>query len=457
MVKGMVKKKSMLLVLLFLILLVLASVYFLLIGDKEEKIDSIIASQLDLDSIAQISYEYDERIVEITKSGELWILNADKNFPLSQKQVKTMVYATTNITAERIVDESADNYERFGLESPDITIWITDKDGDTITYLISNYDMDSNLYYFSVQGSGVYLIKSTLYSWFSQGLYDLIEMDAFPETDKGDVNAFKIESDIATLEIAYYKDSSGMSYDDDSNWYLKKEDGKLRAAHTAFVEDLLADILRLSPVSCTDYEALGEELPYYGLDVPRATISISATVPYFISIGNLDESGLNYFIMNSVSPMVYLINCEDVDQILGKTATDLISKQICQVKLVTVQQLYIEYDGNIYNMQIEWDKKDSVSCKVNSIEVDSDVFLEFYDSITGLTREGWAEESTDNYDDTPYLSIIFYRNTEDFSQMMLNLYQYDKSFYFVKFDGINNSLVGKLDVAKIIEKLDALK
>lgn len=444
------KRKTMILFLPILLLIVLSGIYYILTNNTEIQEEKMVASQLNLDSITGVAYEYNNKKVEFKKEGDLWVLNSDANFPLNQKQIKSMVYATTIVNAERVVDSNSQDDARFGLDNPEITIWITDLNGRTVTYLLNSYKKDQNQYYFSVLGTDtVYLIEATLFNWFSKDLNELAELDEFPSIAKEDVAGLTISLKESTIEINYIDHSSGLTDSDESHWFVKNKAGGYWAIDKAKTERLLAGITSLVPVSCAEYKVTEEELALYGLDSPHGTVFLQSDNPYTIYIGNKAKNDSNYYIMHSESPMVFLVKSTKIDEILGTSYDSLISEQICRINPKTVEKLKVILNGKTDEIDIDW-SGDGVKGKLNGKRAEEETFLAFLESITNLKRDGLADEDIDYNNSKPYLSIVF--KGAGFPETALDIYEYDINFYRVEFGGNDCLLVGSRDVKNILEK-----
>lgn len=447
------RRKGIMLSVLMILLIALIGVYYFLTAEPEEEEATIIASKLDLESIVEVSYSYGNNKVDFVKEGDRWILGADADCPLIQEQVKAMVYAAANVNAERVVDDSADDYERFGLDHPDITIRITGKDGNTVTYYLSSYRKDSNGHYFAASGADkVYFLKTSLFNWFSKDLSELIEMDPFPKTAADEVAGFTVGAAGAAMELAYAEDPKGITWLEDSHWFFKNGEGAYLAADAGKTEGLLSAILSLAPDSCAYWKASQKELAFCGLDEPDGTLRINSEKPYTITVGNVDASGSYYYAMQSESPMVYLIKRESVDKILGTAPADLLPERIFRLDLKEVDQLTAEFNGSTCVVDLEWNDQ-AVKCKVNGNDAGQEAFMAFYDSVLNLKNEGLAEEYSGS-GASPYISIIFHTGNKP--DMILNIYQFNLNFYRVEFDGYKNLLAGERDVRNIAEKLNEL-
>jgi len=217
--------------------------------------------------------------------------------------------------------------------------------------------------------------------------------------------------------------------------------------------DLLNNLLTLFPVSCAYYDVSKEELALCGLDEPKGTVYINSDKPYSVYIGNMDKSESFYYVMQSESPMVYMVKIKVVDEIFGTAPTDLLPEQICRVDLKEVSQLKVSFNGNIYDMDINWNTS-GVNCKINGKKANQESFLDFCDSINNLNNDGLTYEYSYTDSKKPYFNIVF--KTENSSDLILNIYQYDINFYRVEFDGNNNLLAGEKSVGNIVEKLNKL-
>lgn len=112
---------------------------------------------------------------------------------------------------------------------------------------------------------------------FAYDLYDLVEMEQLP--DFGTVTSLSIEQQSTALNLEYYEDADGMSYNpEEFHWFLSQGEEKT-AADTGKAQTLASTVTGLTWQLCSDYKADDDELAEYGLDDSAIAVRLTYLPP----------------------------------------------------------------------------------------------------------------------------------------------------------------------------------
>ena len=107
----------------------------------------------------------------------------------------------------------------------------------------------------------------------------------------------------------------------------------------------------------------------------------------------------------------------------------------------------VTIEGETHRLTVENDGEEA-TYRVDGTEVPHIPVANFIIEMTAMIAADTIEDSS-AYQDEPYLTIDFVRNTEKFSNMTLKFIPYDINYYLVEFNGMRNVLVTKRDVEEL--------
>ena len=164
------KKKILPLIALALVLGVLAGAYVILSRmdlNKDEpleetpKITVIDKNASDAVELAYIKGNDSE--LSFTCESGTWYYDADRDFPLDQTKISSMVSAVSSVVASRELDGDSGEY---GFDAPSLTVVVKYSDSTEYTVKLGNVNSFNSSTYLMLQNSKVYLFTDKLTSSF---------------------------------------------------------------------------------------------------------------------------------------------------------------------------------------------------------------------------------------------------------------------------------------------------
>ena len=163
-----------------------------------------------INDVAKIVIEGDEKTVELSQQGEIWVITTTDNYPALFNKVRA---AVINLTSFKIVNEKTDNpelYNRLGVEDPAVedatSLLITlfdEKDQKIVSLIVGNPRQSSGskpgLYVrkpdekTALLVEGVLDISANQTDWFHRDLFDIpSDRVSSVKINFADGNAFEI-------------------------------------------------------------------------------------------------------------------------------------------------------------------------------------------------------------------------------------------------------------------------
>ncbi len=231
--------------------------------------DEVILT-LESDSLTNVTWSYEEGTLEFENTDGTWYDSEDADFPVNQDTMAEFLAHFEEVHACFIIDDVED-YDQYGLESPQCTITLTSDEGETVVSL-GNYSTMDEQRYISVGDGKVYLIEDDLLEYVSTERDDFMQHDEISAFDT--LVELSIDGE-TTLDVVYDPDGS-YSYTDSYSYYAL-QDGSHLALSDSLVESYLSTLTSLDLTDYATYTASAADLSEYGLDSPTFTITVSAT------------------------------------------------------------------------------------------------------------------------------------------------------------------------------------
>lgn len=249
---------------------------------------------------------------------------------------------------------------------------------------------------------------------------------------------------------------------------------------TELTESLISNITGLTWISCVDYKA-EEKLADYGLDAPRAVVTIDYLKTVQVATNETDEDGNTIYETQtenaqltleigadtedgsyariSGSGMVYLIDSNICETLLYTTVTELQPDEVILLDWDEVTALDVTLDGETYHIEkttqeVTDDEGNTTEETIFALNGEQIAIEDVLDDLTALASTGYtggvAPERTQE------VSFVFYRDNEVYPTVTLSFYQYDSSSCLTELNGASTLFVSRSDVLSIVEAINQL-
>lgn len=352
----MSKKKN--LIVLLAVLAALAAVYFGVTAysdytaQKKEEQEQAESEEnriwvTDLDEVKEISYDNGTAQLAFVKEDENWKYKEAEDFPLEQSYLTSLEETVSHLEATRRL-EGGDELEAYGLTEPQATVTVTDEAGKKTTLHIGN-SVNSE-YYLLVEGEEIpYTVGSSLYNEIQNDLYDMIEMEEFPDlteenivsveiqNESGNYTLEKEEAAKATPSEATAADTENETEDateKEYEWYVKNGGKSTKIVNESLCDTLLSNLYGLTFERCENYKGNEAELKEAGLDKEKTSFTVTYTdeegkqAEYTVMVGNKmtaeEEAASEYYARLSTSEAINILSETAVENITGHKAEEFL-------------------------------------------------------------------------------------------------------------------------------------
>lgn len=470
----MAKRKKKNAVTLILLLLALAGLigFYVWYSNKpadEEKTEdtSLVLSTIDTAKVNTLHYSYQDTDLTLVKEDDLWKSEADKNRPINQDRVKSMLDLIDEISATRVIAESPEKLADYGLETPVTNLSATLVDGSGVSIKIGNKVTAGDGYYALVNDDKkVYLLADSFGSGLQFTDADMTEVAKDLTIEAANIKYISVDNrDGEDLEVKYDEkntlDNSGSAM---FPWVILKPYSQGYTADSSAISTLQQKYTTFDYIKCVEYNP--SDLSRYGLEQPLSVISLGYQEArtekldkpeknpdtgeeitektyydpkeYQIKVGNLDESN-NYYVMIDGDSSVYTIGKDAVDNMMEVDSFSLLNKFVAIPNIDLVDQIDVNIDGTTYTMNIERTnaKNDKGEDEVkttyfyNRKEVEEEVFKDVYQNVIAARYDAPIKEEVNTEGVTPYLTMTFRLHDQNKTIITTSYLPYNDSFYII--------------------------
>lgn len=404
---------------------------------------------IDRTSVKSISYTSLDMKHTFTMEDGIWIYEEHRDYPLYQAYINNLLTAVSNINYTRMFTDNAEITEYANFDEPLCDIGVTYTDGSTAHYKIGTLNPTTKTYYFQIEGDpAVYMVKEDAMAAFFKTIYELSIPEELPQIGTNELTALEIIKPGSNLKFSKVEPEDGDFYTDTILW-KSVENGVIRPADgTAvliFTNDLFTVVLR-NLVGYTDFEST--KLEDFGLDEPSCIYRVhTADGPVMgLVMGDTTDEGRIYFMLEG-SKFIYECTTTFAEKLVNDDVLDFLPASVCSIGLDEIIYADVTIEGETHTLTVE-NGGDEATYRVDGTEVPHIPVANFIIEMTAMIAADTIEDSS-AYQDEPYLTIDFVRNTDKFSNMTLKFIPYDINYYLVEFNGMRNILVTKRDVEEL--------
>lgn len=482
------KKKSLRLLVLVLIVAALIGVYFLIGGEEDTgdvepgsnaaqtQVQAVAICPFEKDDIVKVAFAGPKFSGTVIKDGEQYYLEEEPEFPLNQ-MMAGFVFSGVASKADRIVAEDAE-LSVYGLDEPLLRITATDKNGAEYKVHVGDKigTISENGYYACLEGDDtVYLVPPALYIHFNRDKAELIASENLPELDTATITGIEVTGkefpELAIFHTGAVGDGDGNP--NSANWRMEKPYPNVLGLSEAAVTELLSNYSKFSFLDPIDYKA--ENFAQYGLESPVTTLKISyqasselttdmLTQHVVLNIGNQNEAG-DYYVNLKGSSRVYTMLADKVKALVAPDTAEMVDKRFSLIYVNTLSELEVNIGDihHLYEMEHKEvvDEASGTSSIKSSFVVDgvavsaeSTSFNTFYTNFVKPTASYVLPADT-MVEGEPVITLRYKRTKKEYSDLFMEYFPYDNSYYAVRINGVVMYAVDKRDVDTMINGINA--
>ncbi|MGE5614966.1 MAG: DUF4340 domain-containing protein [Bacillota bacterium] len=379
-------------IILVVIVAILAGVYVLVTKIKPESTDNttdlIRLTDFTSDEVESVTLENPDGIFVIVEKDKEWVLSSPTDLKYDSTILSSIVINASSVTADRVVEENAQDLAKYGLDKP-VTVRVKTKDGKETVLEVGNKTPTKSGYYVKfADKNDVYVIATYTGDYLVKGrngirakkLFDFAsdEINTLAMNRKGQ-NVFR----------------SFKEKDDLTSWTMTEP---IKASMN---ESTLSPMLEALANTTVDefLEDKPSDLAQYGLDAPAYEFEFGTKTGGTIRLlmGDEKQRGSTIYAKLDNSDEVFTVDISSYNAFLDKPLKEIVSVFAYIVNIDQVKKIDLTMDGKTTNMVLdvykdEEGKPDADKDKfyVNGIDAsgkneDGDQpFRKFYQALIGI-------------------------------------------------------------------------
>ena len=404
--------------------------------------------------------QYDEsgNKIEPAEGEKAYEIEGLEAFDLDQTKADSIIGYAANLTATKMVTESAEDLSEFGLSNPRGTVTMNYKDGTSSTWCIGDQAPTSTASYFMEKGKkAVFLLyASAINNMLSTR--NALHVVAMPYTiDSTTVFGMTIEAQGKdTIEVRMLEgDDQFSSYSISS---LRLVQPIYYAANSDRTNEFFTGA---SALTISSYAGELDELTDTGLEDGGARIRVTTEThvttdsgteiqKYVYRIGNFASADTVYVQIDDTNA-VYLTDSSNVAFLDNASIGYLVDQFSNLVNITKVDRIEITMGDESWDIGIEHITKEGETRATevftyNGKPAEDKIFRKLYQELIGLLNS----KICDDYDYTaePYMTVKYTLNVDP-GELVVEYMDYDQDYLAVHRDGLSLFLIKR-------DKIDAL-
>lgn len=319
-------KTTLILFAIFIILLAFV-LFFEFKGKGEEETEEKLVD-LFSDDVQKIVFKKKDETITFQKDKEEWNITKPLEAKADKHEVNRLADDFSQLRIERVVEEVAEELEKYGIPQKEITLYFKEKKQPIKILIGMENPLDNTFFAKREDEERIVLIPSHLKNLIEKNLFDFRQKDIFAfETDE--VKSVKLHAKKIQWEALKEEDE----------WFLKNPVNAL--AESSKINDILRSLSNLKAKEFISEEKKDDEIEKYGLDFPEYKITLSMPLENQEVTFFLHKEEDNLYATTSLSNKI--ISGEDsMLSDLEKEAEELREKEVANFYSWEVNKLYLK-------------------------------------------------------------------------------------------------------------------
>jgi len=336
--------------------ILMAAVYFLEIrGDDERAETERVADRLlrfESADVTGLNIETADASISLRRVDDAWRITAPYDLAANDSAVDSIVNRLQGADHDRLIDEAADDLDRFGLADPEVEITVELDDGSSYSLALGNgTPVGFNVFVRPGGGDAVYTTTAGLKDAVNKTLFDVRNRSilTFDEPDVARLDLTTADLDVSMRRQAALGDGI-------ARWELT---APIEArADTDTIAAYLRRLRNNNALAYPSDDPSDEDLTAYGLDAPRLTVRVwtGDDSAITLQIGDESEDPAGYYARRLGSDAVFVAPASLLDE-APDSVTALRNRTVVEFARDRVDDIEIDADGDAIRLEkdgIDW-------------------------------------------------------------------------------------------------------
>jgi hypothetical protein len=429
---------------------------------ESETVKPELIMAVEMNLIEKIELRSVERTVVLEKKSGQWLFPSLEHV-LDQSRAYGLAEVFAGLYADKVIEEKAEDLEKYGLKSPAVTATVTLSSGEEkVLYLGDRTPLGDTFYVMAKDTPRVYTI------WMNYGFSLLQRAEDFrdrslPELNPKELKYIRIaQKDRPVLELEYNENQSANDRAFGVNtWRMIKpysypvyvDLGRLENMYMALAQLQIDEFVEDNP----------SDLSVYGLDRPEAEVFLKDEKNILhILIGKEKDDKRTYFKL-AEGEAVYAMD-RSFAQAFKIAPFSIAQKFTYLMDIYNVNKVIVEANGKrselaftrIIEKATKAGEQDEtiITYEFNGKPVSQDSSKRFYESLVSLMVDA---EYTEKVQEKPEVKTTFILEKGEQKEVQVNYVPYNTEFYAVFRDGKSHFLVSRNQIRNMLRELENIK
>ena len=415
--------------------------------ENQDNINNSTLLSLDPGVVSVIKVNNDTGSYTLVNNTGEWICQDIPEMPVASGKVQEMLEAFGSFRAIRKFEADSE-LDEYGLDETAARIEFAGSDDFTASVVIGNKTVDGGSYYCIVNDNtdNLFTVSEEIEEMIARDVKYYAQKDTMDYMPEPKGISIKLKNG-AILDIFKPDDPEKYTYTDYYSWFTN-ENGETIPLDSILVNKLLSGVLSVQWETAVEFGVTDEKLNAYGLKKPEIEISITdENTENTLLIGDKADDE-NYYAMKKGSDNVYTVTSDLYELYISANVESLKPNDICHIPWDTVNRIDIYCnDESVHISRKENNGNGEYIYAVGDASVVTSYVEDFKNIIDLMIPVG---EDVSGSDGELLMKMVFYRDTETYKELELDIYAYDDRRVSVNFENDRGKLVS-------IEAFNSLK
>lgn len=416
-------------------------------AENQDNINNSTLLFLDPDAVSEIKVSNDTGSYTFVNNTGEWTCQDIPEMPVATGKVQEILEAFGSFSAIRKFEADSELNE-YGLDETASRIEFAGSDDFMASVVIGDKTVDGGSYYCIVNDrtDDLFTVSEEIEKIIVRDVKYYAKNDTMDYmSDPKGINVKLKNGEI--LDIFKPEDPEEYTYTDYYSWFTN-ENEEIIPLDSILVNKLLSGVISVQWKTAVRFGVTDEELSVYGLNEPEIEINITdENTENTLLIGEKADAE-SYYAMKKGSDNVYTVTSDLYELYMSANAESLKPNDICHIPWDTVNMINIDCSGESVHISR---KANNSNGEYTYAVGDTNVVTSYVEDLKNIIDLMIpVGEDASGADGELLMKIVFYRDTDTYKELELDIYAYDDRRVSVNFENNQGKLVS-------IEAFNSLK
>ena len=365
-----------------------------------------------------------------------------------QMSLQSAISSFATINGSKEITKDMSRLAEFGLDSKDMMLTVTLKDGESKAFIIGDNLPGSDDYYFMEDGGDtVYTLSSYKMSSFLKVPDDYREKQLFSIENIMVRNIVIEKGNEVLLSMRPPTDNDVVVNTIGPNWIMEKPcpgEGATDDRVTEFLNNfMMVNVMEFADDNPSD-------LNKYGLGTDAYTLTLKTDEKtHKLRLGKATEDGNGVYIQYNDNKSVMVSDVSMLNCLMNLDPMDYVAKLVNLVNIEDVATVKIEKDSKIYTMEVgEGDEEENPDkYKINGQSTKADSFKDVYQQVIGVAFVDYGDFQPKEQ----FMTVTY--SMKNGEEIVIKYYEYNERYYLAERTGKRMTVL-KTDMSDLFFTLD---